>query len=34
MADESALVAALRAGDERAFMQLVEEYTPGMRGSR
>jgi len=29
--DESALVAALRAGDERAFMQLVEEYTPGMR---
>jgi RNA polymerase sigma-70 factor (ECF subfamily) len=31
MADESALVAALRAGDERAFMQLVEAYTPGMR---
>ena len=30
-ADESALVAALRAGDERAFMQLVEAYTPGMR---
>src|SRR5438034_6887335 len=29
--DESALVTALRAGDERAFMQLVEEYTPGMR---
>src|SRR5581483_4314122 len=29
--DESALVAALRAGDERAFMMLVEEYTPGMR---
>lgn len=29
--DESALVASLRAGDERAFMQLVEEYTPGMR---
>ena len=30
-ADESALLAALRAGDERAFMRLVEEYTPGMR---
>ncbi len=30
-ADESALVAALRAGDERAFVQLVEAYTPGMR---
>jgi RNA polymerase sigma-70 factor (ECF subfamily) len=30
-ADESALLAALRAGDERAFMALVEEYTPGMR---
>src|SRR5438132_13028798 len=30
-ADESALVAALRAGDERAFRQLVEAYTPGMR---
>jgi RNA polymerase sigma-70 factor (ECF subfamily) len=30
-ADESALVAALRAGDERAFMELVEAYTPGMR---
>jgi RNA polymerase sigma-70 factor (ECF subfamily) len=29
--DEAALVATLRAGDERAFMQLVEEYTPGMR---
>jgi RNA polymerase sigma-70 factor (ECF subfamily) len=29
--DESALLAALRAGDERAFMQLVEAYTPGMR---
>src|SRR5712691_7879398 len=29
--DESALVAALRAGDERAFMQLVEQHTPGMR---
>lgn len=30
-ADESALVAALRAGDEQAFMQVVEAYTPGMR---
>jgi RNA polymerase sigma-70 factor (ECF subfamily) len=30
-ADESAFVAALRAGDEQAFMQLVEAYTPGMR---
>ena len=29
--DESALLAALRAGDERAFMELVEAYTPGMR---
>ena len=29
--DESALIASLRAGDERAFMQVVEEYTPGMR---
>jgi RNA polymerase sigma-70 factor, ECF subfamily len=29
--DESALIASLRAGDEQAFMQLVEEYTPGMR---
>ena len=29
--DESALVAALRAGDERAFMELVELHTPGMR---
>lgn len=29
--DESALLAALRAGDEQAFMQLVEAYTPGMR---
>jgi RNA polymerase sigma-70 factor (ECF subfamily) len=30
-ADESARVAALRAGDERAFMELVNEHTPGMR---
>ncbi len=30
-ADESALVAALRAGDERVFIELVEAYTPGMR---
>jgi RNA polymerase sigma-70 factor, ECF subfamily len=29
--DESPLIAALRAGDERAFMELVEAYTPGMR---
>lgn len=29
--DESALLASLRAGDEQAFMRLVEEYTPGMR---
>src|SRR5579864_951201 len=29
--DESALLAALRAGDEQAFMQLVTAYTPGMR---
>ncbi len=29
--DESALLAALRAGDERAFMDLVELHTPGMR---
>jgi RNA polymerase sigma-70 factor (ECF subfamily) len=29
--DESAVLAALRAGDERAFMQIVEQYTPGMR---
>jgi RNA polymerase sigma-70 factor (ECF subfamily) len=30
-ADESALLAALRAGDERVFMELVMAYTPGMR---
>src|SRR5213083_2231018 len=30
-ADESALVAALRAGDERAFVELVEAYSPWMR---
>jgi RNA polymerase sigma-70 factor (ECF subfamily) len=29
--DESALVAALRAGDRDAFMQIVDAYTPGMR---
>jgi RNA polymerase sigma-70 factor, ECF subfamily len=29
--DESALLASLRAGDEQAFMRLVEDYTPGMR---
>jgi RNA polymerase sigma-70 factor (ECF subfamily) len=30
-ADESARVAALRAGDERLYMELVRELTPGMR---
>jgi RNA polymerase sigma-70 factor, ECF subfamily len=29
--DEAALVAALRAGDERTFAGLVDAYTPGMR---
>jgi len=29
--DEAALVASLRDGDERAFMEIVEAYTPGMR---
>ena len=29
-ADESALVAALRAGDETVFSQLVDRYTPAM----
>jgi RNA polymerase sigma-70 factor (ECF subfamily) len=29
--DESMLVTALRRGDERAFMELVDTYTPGMR---
>jgi RNA polymerase sigma-70 factor (ECF subfamily) len=29
--DQSTLVAALRRGDERAFMELVDSYTPGMR---
>jgi RNA polymerase sigma-70 factor (ECF subfamily) len=29
--DESALLAALRAGDEEAFRTLVREHSPGMR---
>ena len=29
--NDSELVAALQRGDESAFRQLVEEYTPGMR---
>jgi RNA polymerase sigma-70 factor (ECF subfamily) len=29
--NDAALVAALRRGDERAFMGLVEAFTPGMR---
>ena len=29
-AEDAALVAALRAGDEHAFMRLVEEYGPQM----
>ena len=29
--EESMLVAALRRGDERAFIELVDTYTPGMR---
>jgi RNA polymerase sigma-70 factor (ECF subfamily) len=31
VAEESALVAALRAGDERSFALLVDTYTPSMR---
>jgi RNA polymerase sigma-70 factor, ECF subfamily len=31
LTDESTLVAALRRGDERAFVDLVDAYTPGMR---
>jgi len=30
-ADEAALLAALRAGDEQAFTELVAAHTPGMR---
>jgi RNA polymerase sigma-70 factor (ECF subfamily) len=30
--DESALIGALRQGDERVFAQLVESYTPAMLG--
>src|SRR5438045_3200568 len=29
--DEAMLVAALRRGDESAFIELVDTYTPGMR---
>jgi RNA polymerase sigma-70 factor, ECF subfamily len=29
-ADESALIAALRAGDQNAFAQLVDQHTPAM----
>jgi len=29
--NDAALVAALRRGDERAFMELVDAFTPGMR---
>ncbi|MEM6110288.1 RNA polymerase sigma factor [Mycobacterium sp. 050272] len=29
-ADESALLAALRSGDQRAFAQLVDEYSPAL----
>jgi RNA polymerase sigma-70 factor, ECF subfamily len=31
VSDESALIAALRRGDESAFMELVDGHTPGMR---
>lgn len=30
--DEPALIEAIRAGDERAFAQLVDEYTPSLLG--
>ena len=30
--DESALIGALRQGDERVFAELVESYTPAMLG--
>jgi RNA polymerase sigma-70 factor, ECF subfamily len=28
--DESALIAALRAGDDAVFTQLVDQYSPSM----
>ena len=30
MIDEEPLIAALRAGDERAFAQLLDEYSPAL----